>query len=215
VFAHLAAADRRGLVEAFQAMLRFIATWCTAIAVLAPTVTPLIVRILYGPAFVDTAPVLNLLAWKFQIAFCDLLCFALLMTVGSIQFTWWNTLLALVLNLALNALMIPSLGILGSGIAAILSELSQTVVNVWFLARAMGQVFDLRWWPRLVGAAAAAAAIVHLPLPLPLDPLWLLAPAALVFVAVMHRSGGLPGNPLLAIRRAERSAAPIGGHQVV
>jgi O-antigen/teichoic acid export membrane protein len=177
-------------------------------AVLAPSVTPLVVRVLYGPAFTDTAPVLDLLAWKFLIAFCDLLCFALLMTVGSIQFTWWNTLLALLLNLALNALMIPSLGILGSGIAAILSELSQTVVVVWFLARAMGNVFDLRWWPRLIGAAAAAAVAVHLPLGL--DPLWLFAPGALVFIGAMHWGGGLPGNPLAAVRLAEGAAAPIG-----
>jgi O-antigen/teichoic acid export membrane protein len=193
VFAHLAKEDRAALVRAFQAMLRFIATWCTAMAVLAPSVTPLVVRVLYGPAFTDTAP---------------LLCFALLMTVGSIQFTWWNTLLALLLNLALNALMIPSLGILGSGIAAILSELSQTVVVVWFLARAMGNVFDLRWWPRLIGAAAAAAVAVHLPLGL--DPLWLFAPGALVFIGVMHWGGGLPGNPLAAVRLAEGAAAPIG-----
>lgn len=206
VFAHLQAVERGALVAAFQAMLRFIATWCTAMAVLAPTVTPLIVHILYGPAFSDTAAVLDLLAWKFQIAFCNLLCFALLMTVSSITFTWWNTLQALVLNLALNALMIPPLGIQGSGIAAILSEISQTVVNVWFLYRAMNNVFDLRWWPRLIAAALAAAVVVHLPTGH--DPLWLFVPAALVFVAVMHLMGGLPGNPLAAIKRAERAAAP-------
>jgi O-antigen/teichoic acid export membrane protein len=188
-------------------MMRFIATWCTALAVLAPTISGLVVNILYGDAFGPAAPVLNLLAWKFQIAFCNLLCFALLMTVGSIRFTWWNTLQALVLNLALNTVLIPSMGIEGSGIASILSELSQTVVDVWFLSRAMGNIFDMRWWRRLAGAAVAAAVVVHLPLNV--DPLWLLLPGLIVFVGMMHLTGGLPGNPLAAIRLAETAASPI------
>jgi O-antigen/teichoic acid export membrane protein len=206
VFAHLGLSNRAALVSAFQAMMRFITMWCTAMAVLAPTVTPLIVRVLYGEAFVATAPVLDLLAWKFQIAFCNLLCFALLMTIGSIWFSWWNSLLALLLNLALNALMIPSLGIIGSGIASIASELSQAVIDIWFLARAMGNIFDLRWWSRLVAASLAAAAVTHLPTP---DPLWLLPPALAVFGAVIYVTGGLPCNPLNVVRSAETTVGPI------
>lgn len=207
VFAHLVATNRSALVSTFQAMLRFIAMWCTVLAVVAPTVSPLIVRVLYGEAFAPTAPVLDLLAWKFEIAFCNLLCFALLMTVASIRFTWWNTLQALLLNLALNVLMIPSLGIVGSGIASIASELSQTAVDVWFLARAMGNIFDLLWWRRLAVATVAAAVVVHLPLEV--DPLWLLLPGLAVFGGVMQVTGGLPSIPLAAIRSAEASTAPI------
>jgi O-antigen/teichoic acid export membrane protein len=210
VFANLATHNRAALVTAFQAMMRFLATWCTALAVLAPTLSPLVVHVLYGAAFEPTIPVLNLLAWKFQIAFCNLLCFAVLMTVTSIRFAWWNALLALVLNLCLNALLIPSLGIVGSGIASIASELSQTVIDIWFLARAMGNIFELHWWRRLIVAALAATIVVHLPVPL--APIWMFLPALLVFIGTMHLTCGLPGNPVTEIRRAEAAhqSASVG-----
>lgn len=206
VFAHLSKTNRSALYGAFHAMQHFILTWTLAVAVLTPTLSPTVILILYGPEFAPAAAVLDLLAWKFHINFMSLLLFALMMTVGSITFAWWNALLALVLNLLLNYLLIPVLGIKGAGVAAVLSEISQASVTVWFLYRAIGPVFIPRWLPRVLGPAIASAIVVHLPVAV--DPLWLAVPAAAVFLIGLFVTGGLPGNPLKAIASAEAA-----GHQ--
>ncbi len=201
VFAHLAKTNRTALFAAFHAMQKFIATWALGAAILAPTLSPTVILILYGPEFAPTAAVLDMLAWKFAINFCSLLMFALTMTVGSITFAWWNALLALVLNLVLNYLLIPLFGIQGAGIAAVLSEISQASVTVWFLYRAVGLAFVPRWLPRALGPAIASAIVVHLPVAV--DPIWLFLPAGAVYVIGLLVTGGLPGNPLKAIASAE------------
>jgi len=201
VFTQLAKTNREALFTAFHAMQRFILTSTLAIAVLTPTLSPTVIQILYGQEFAPAAVVLDLLAWKFQITFCNLLMFALLMAVGSITFTWWNSLLALVLNLLLNYLLIPVLGLRGAGAAAILSEIVQGAVILLFLYRTVGSAFVPRWLPRVLIPAAASAVVVHLPVAV--DPLWLAIPAAAVFLGGLALTGGLPGNPLRAIASAE------------
>lgn len=194
VFAGLAAADRRALLRAFDAMMRFVAMWSTAIAVLAPTLTPLVIQILYGPRFAVAVPVLNILAWKFQVAFINLLMFCTLMTVASIRFTWWNSALALAVNIGANLLLIPRFGILGAGIASLASELVQTAIDLAFLLAALGQVFVIGWWTRLAVASLCASAVVYAPIDA--DRIWLLLPAALVFFGLMRLMRAIPGNPL-------------------
>lgn len=198
VFAGLAAADRRSLLRAFEAMMRFVATWATATAVLAPAATPIVVRLLYGPAYAAAAPVLDILAWKFQVAFINMLMFAALMTIASIRFTWWNSALALLVNVAMNLLLIPRLGIMGAGLASLASELVQTAVDLAFLLAAVGHVVTAAWWKRLLLATLCAAVVVHAPLGI--DRIWLAGPAALAFFGVLRLLRALPANPLRAVQ---------------
>jgi O-antigen/teichoic acid export membrane protein len=120
--------------------------------------------------------------------------FCTLMTVASIRFTWWNSALALAVNIGANLLLIPRFGILGAGIASLASELVQTAIDLAFLLAALGQVFVIGWWTRLAVASLCASAVVYAPIDA--DRIWLLLPAALVFFGLMRLMRAIPGNPL-------------------
>ena len=204
VLTRLAFADRASLGRAFDAMMCFVATGATAIAVLAPTLTAVVLKLVYGPQFEIAAPTLNVLAWKFQVAFINLLMFATLMTVASIRFTWWTSALALCANVIANIVLIPQLGILGAGVASLASELVQTGVDLVFVIAALGRVLTAGWWKKLAFVSLCASAVVHAPIGL--DRIWLLAPAALVFFGLLYIMKAIPSNPLRVVQ-AEVSAS--------
>ena len=206
IFAGLATANRDALRRAFRAMLHFIATYSTAIAVLTPTLSPLVVRVVYGPDYEAAAGTLDVLAWKFWAAFINLLMFATLMTVGSIRFNWWNSALALVVNVSANFLLIPALGILGAGISSLVSELVQMAVVLLFLRAALGSAFDVDWWVRLLGASVCSSALVHAPVDI--DRIWLLAPAAFAFLGIMYALKAIPANPMRAVQAEVERTPP-------
>jgi O-antigen/teichoic acid export membrane protein len=93
-----------------------------------------------------------------------------------------QSVMVVVVNLALAVLLIPRLSILGAAIAVLVTEVLSLAHSLWVVRGALGRfaVGDVVLWPTLIGAAAAAAMVLAGGAPLALQALAALCAAGLV-----------------------------------
>lgn len=89
----------------------------------------------YGPA----ADALRILVWSFPFSSANTLLFAALIVMDDQKFLSWALLATLLLNVAMNLVLIPARGIEGAALATVLPEILLT------------SVFTIRIWAKLRG----------------------------------------------------------------
>lgn len=77
-----------------------------------------VLNLLFGPTYVAAAPALRILSVGFIIDALPSPSLATLIALGESTFTMWATLAAAILNIILNIILIPPLGIIGTAIAS-------------------------------------------------------------------------------------------------
>ncbi|HEX7120120.1 MAG TPA: oligosaccharide flippase family protein [Longimicrobiales bacterium] len=114
-----------------------------------------IVRVVYGDAYLDAAPVLALLAAAIPPLTLDILAGYLLGAAGRMRYVAAAYAAATVANVALNALLVPTYGAIGSAAAMLGSETALAVALLVVLRREAAIAPS----GRILAAAAAAAAL--------------------------------------------------------
>jgi O-antigen/teichoic acid export membrane protein len=128
-----------------------------------------IVAVAGGPAYLDAAPVLQLLVVAVALLFVNTVFFQSLVALNRQGKLFLLLLVVLVLNVALNVALIPPLGATGAAIALVISE-AAALALAFGVFREVGALPRLRRPVRLVAATAATAAtILLLSEVLPLD----------------------------------------------
>jgi polysaccharide transporter, PST family len=107
--------------------------------------TPL-VTLLYGAPYAEAGPVLSLYIWTAVFAFIGWAEVPWMMAEGFVMLLARNTILGAIVNVALNFLLIPHFGLLGSAGATLVSQAIAA-----FLANGL----DRRTWPMLQMQAKA------------------------------------------------------------
>jgi O-antigen/teichoic acid export membrane protein len=197
VFAHLAAQGGARLRDAFLPVLQVTTAGCLLAALIAPALSPTILSLLYGPAYLVAAPVLDVLAWKLAAGSVNLLLVSLLMTVASIRFVWITAVAGLACNIGLNLLLIPRFGIMGAAAAALLAEAPQIAVTLAMFSRALQWPMH-RGWGRRLGATALATLIALHACPGP--GVVRAVAATAVFLGMLRLLRAMPANPLPGLR---------------
>ena len=192
VLARLATQERARLAAAFATTAQAVAAALSLCAILAPRLGPTVLTLLYGPAYAVAGPALGLLAWKLLLGTLNLLLISYLMSIGPIGWLWLGSAAALGVNLALNLVLIPAFGLQGAAQAAMLCELPQLLVTLWFVSRAGLAPWAGTWWPRLLGAILAGTLASAIPAPALLQA----AISATVFLVTLSRLSAWPANPL-------------------
>ncbi len=197
VFSRLAACDRGRLKRRFTELIELIAVFCVPAAVLAPHVSPAIMRLFFGEPFAASADVLNILAWVSVVVFYSLFGSALCLSIGVVNYKYWSAPAAAALNIFINYLLIPRYSFIGSAWATLICEIFLAGATFFFIIRNLGSVFRWRRWLRIAAANAVLFAAAALMRPLPAAPA--LAGAVFIYAVTCFVLGILSRD---AVRRA-------------
>jgi O-antigen/teichoic acid export membrane protein len=162
-------------------VLTYVVLLMSWLAVALTLLSPWLVDTIAAPAFGESSRVVGPLAFG-AIGFAGYV--VVVIGVGRIrrtQFNWVVTGIAAAVNVALNLILIPRYGMMGAGVATLVSFTTMFAVMAWWAQRVYPVPYQ---WRRVLTAALAAAALVSaakwLDVSLPLAVL-----AVLVYPAVL------------------------------
>ncbi len=184
-----------------------------------------IVRLLAAPKFFDSYEAIGLIATGVTLYALYMVLVVILGRTGRTEFNFPATLAALVANLALNLALVPSLGIVGAGLALVASYVVVVALMYVFTQRLFPVPYQ---WGRLARVLLVSAALVGLcELLLPTEgflglaariALWLAYPAALLLSGFFtsEERGWLarlrhPGELLEGFRKLRGKPAAVDG----
>jgi len=122
---------RRSSAEYERQMLQVmrILVWTAlAVAAIFAIFSRLIILILYGPAYAPAAAVLSIHAWIGVLVSLDYCNNQWLINEGYLKFNMYQTLAGAAVNIALNLVLIPRLGIIGAALASCAGQLAAVIL---------------------------------------------------------------------------------------
>jgi O-antigen/teichoic acid export membrane protein len=144
------------LAASLRGAVRLLLHLALPLLVATPVLSPWVVRALYGTRYAAAADVLDVLALVgFGVVFSLLASYALL-ALNVTHYAIWITGSSVILNLALNAALVPRAGAMGAAVAAVCSECLLVSLATAALLRHVPGAVDIRASARALGLAAAA-----------------------------------------------------------
>lgn len=147
IFSNKAKSDAESLKRNYRKIVELLGMVALPIAIMVPLVSPQVMNMIFGPSFIQSAAVLNIMAWTAILIFLSVFNSIVLLAKGIVNFAYWNTAIALVFSIILNFIWIPQYGTVGSAWAALLCEMFLSGVTVFYILRYMGKVYV---WQKLI-----------------------------------------------------------------
>lgn len=138
LFPYLVDELRAGTSGTFHRVMKVFAVTAPAVALIFSGLATSILSTLYGEAFNDAAPMLSILAWS---AAANWLYVPLCTTLQAKyrEYAWLRGLtIALVVNLIVNAAVIPAWGGTGAAFATLVSEMLLFLIGAWLVMKELG-----------------------------------------------------------------------------
>jgi len=148
IFSKDAEEDRSALKETFSEIMERVAIILIPIAIITPYISTIVIKLIFGNAFISSAKILNIFSWVGVLIFYSLFSSALLVSIGVTHFAWWNAVLAASINILLNYFWIPRYSYIGSAWATLICEGILLGVSMIYISRSIGNVFR---WSRWLG----------------------------------------------------------------
>lgn len=200
ILSQQAVTDRAVLKRTFTIIIEAISIIVLPCVILLPTISPLVIHLLFGQAFAESIEVLNILGWMAFLVFFSLFGSALCLSIEVVNFKYWNTVLAASVNVILNYLWIPKYGAVGSAWVALICEVLLSTVTFIYIIKHIGNVFNPRQWLKIIGMNSILFVLVQL---LSEDNAWmcvLIAP--IIYVPMLFALRLMPRNVLSLVRNA-------------
>lgn len=105
---------------------------CAAMALVISLVSPLIINIIYGEQYAGAISTLSLLVWYVPLSYLGTARGIWIVTENKNKYSKYYAFWGVVINIGLNAMMIPIWGILGATIATIITELFTLFITPLF-----------------------------------------------------------------------------------
>jgi len=150
IFSKQAVDDRKLLKKNYTQLIEFLAIFTIPVALIAPYISPLLVSLMFGKAFLASAEVLNILAWVGVLVFFSLSTVPVCIAIGVVHFAWWNAALAAAVNIFLNYQWIPQYSYIGSAYATLICEIILVGITMFYIIKHMGNVFRWSQWTRII-----------------------------------------------------------------
>jgi polysaccharide transporter, PST family len=134
----LTAARRRSVAEYERRMLsvmRVLVWLALGVALIFATLSRPIIHALYGPAYGGAAPVLSIHAWVGVLVSMSLVSGQWLTNEGYLTYTMYQTLAGAAVNVGLNLILIPRLGIVGAALASCAGQLVSVMLTTGILPK--------------------------------------------------------------------------------
>ena len=151
IFSDKAINDREALREDFIKIIEFLAIVTIPIAIFLPHFSPLLIKLLFGEGFSESAEVLNILAWVGVLVFYSLFGSALCVAMGVLQFEYWSAASAASINILLNYLWIPKYSFTGSAWATLLCEVFLVSITFFYIMKNLGNIIRWDYWLKILG----------------------------------------------------------------
>src|SRR4029077_9458527 len=211
--------------RAYAAVVTYFVTGCAFVVTGMWLFSRWIVRALAAPQFFDSYEAIGLIATGVTLYALYMVLVVILGRTGRTEFNFPATIAALLVNLALNLALVPSLGIVGAGLALVASYIVVVALMYVFTQRLFPVPYE---WGRLGRVLLVSAALVGLgELLLPTDGFlglaarvlfWLAYPAALLLSGFFttEERGWLarlrhPGELLAHLRALRHEPAAFDG----
>jgi O-antigen/teichoic acid export membrane protein len=211
--------------RAYAAVVTWFVTGCAFVVTGMWLFSRWIARALAAPEFFDSYEAVGLIATAVTLYALYMVLVVILGRTGRTEFNFPATIAALVANVALNLLLVPSMGIVGAGLALVASYVVVVALMYVFTQRLFPVPYE---WSRLAKVVLVSALLVALgELALPTDGLagllgrgivWALFPLALLgsgfFSAEERRWLALLRHPrelLARLREASRRPPAVDG----
>lgn len=122
------------LFESRLITLYSIIIWASLLqCVLVTIAAPLIIHILYGPQYAESANVLRLTTWFITFSYVGTVRNIWILANGHQKYLWWINMAGAGMNVFLNALMIPQWGAYGAAVASIITQFFTNFVVGYFI----------------------------------------------------------------------------------
>jgi len=138
LFPYMVDEMRAGTSGTFHRVMKVFAVTAPALALIFSGLATRMLETLYGEAFTDAAPMLTILAWS---AAANWLYVPLCTTLQAKhrEYAWLRGLsIALVVNMAINLVVIPTWGGTGAALATLVSESLLLVIGAWLVMNELG-----------------------------------------------------------------------------
>ena len=132
-------------------LIELIGVVALPVAVIMPALSEPLVSALFGRVFIDSAPVLNVLAWVCVALFFSLFSSAAAIAIGAVKYAYWSGGCVALLCLGLNYLLIPRWSFVGTAWVALVCEIFLAGVTLCYVMGQLGSVFRLQRWVKIIG----------------------------------------------------------------
>lgn len=149
------AADRRRALERCRSIVLFALVGALPVAIVTPVIAPAVVEWMLGPRYAPAVAPLVVLVWNFVLIVVTLIGSSINLAIGEVAHGYWNTPLAAAINLTLNILLIPTLGIVGASVAALCGQISMMAVSHYYTFSRFGTIYTVGGLLRCAIAGAA------------------------------------------------------------
>jgi O-antigen/teichoic acid export membrane protein len=211
--------------RAYAAVVTWFVTGCAFVVTGMWLFSRWIARALAAPEFFDSYEAVGLISTGVTLYALYMVLVVILGRTGRTEFNFPATIGALLVNVALNLVLVPSLGIVGAGLALVASYLVVVALMYVFTQRLFPVPYEWRRLTRVVLASAALVAVGELAMPtegiaglLGRGVIWALFPIALLasgfFSAQERRWLALLRHPrelVERLRAASRRTAAVDG----
>lgn len=150
IFSKDAKEDRSVLKKTFSEIMERLAIILIPAAIITPYISTIVIKLIFGDAFISSANVLNIFSWVGVLIFYSLFSSALLASIGVTHFAWWNAVLAASTNILLNYFWIPRYSYIGSAWATLICEVILLGVSMIYIINTIGNVFRWSRWLRII-----------------------------------------------------------------
>lgn len=113
---------REGLMGKLQNMFNYMFMISMGLAIGVTVFSHLIIKILYGPAYVESAGILIIHVWSLVAVFIGVAGSQYLVITDMVKYNLYRTMIGLVVNVLLNLLLIPKIGAYGAALATLVSQ---------------------------------------------------------------------------------------------
>ncbi len=145
--------------RAYAVVVTWFVTGCAFVVTGMWLLSRWIVRALAAPKFFDSYEAIGLIATGVTLYALYMVLVVILGRTGRTEFNFPATAAALVANVGLNLVLVPSMGIAGAGIALVASYFVVLALMYWFTQRLFPVPYE---WGRLLRVVLVSAALVGL-----------------------------------------------------
>jgi O-antigen/teichoic acid export membrane protein len=135
VFSSYFSTNKAAFHKSFNLAIRYVTIMSFPIVIGVYMLANQLVYLLYGSEYMDAVPVLRLLIFISLVSFINTPLFVVLNAMGKQKITMINTAFTALVNITMNAILIPILSIKGAAIATIASEITFLALSMYQLRK--------------------------------------------------------------------------------
>jgi len=138
-----------------SAALRFLLLAALGLIVAVTVTAPWITRLLFGPKYQGSIPVLRILIWVTVPMYWNFVLNSQLIAKSFDRAILWAAGTALAVNVGFNLLLIPKFGYMACAVVTLITELALLATNIHFVSKSGAAI-----WPEHLGRLALSTSLV-------------------------------------------------------